>query len=88
MREGGRVERFVARVIVRSGFRRNDAVLQVAPSIVGPGCADAGELLCSSPKTALREDPIAERAVRDLSQHAGVTSVRWSIANEQDGWSR
>lgn len=39
--------------------------------------------------TAARDDRMAEDAVRMLSQQPGVTSVRWSIANEQAAdWSR
>jgi putative Mg2+ transporter-C (MgtC) family protein len=39
--------------------------------------------------TAARDDMMAEDAVRMLSQQPGVTSVRWSIANEQAAdWSR
>ena len=39
--------------------------------------------------TAARNDEVAEDSVRTLSQHPGVTSVRWSITNEQAAdWSR
>jgi putative Mg2+ transporter-C (MgtC) family protein len=39
--------------------------------------------------TAVRNDQVAEDAVRTLSQQPGVTSVRWSIAHEQAAdWSR
>jgi putative Mg2+ transporter-C (MgtC) family protein len=38
--------------------------------------------------TAAREDQFAQAAVRDLSQHAGVASVRWSISDEQGSWAR
>jgi putative Mg2+ transporter-C (MgtC) family protein len=39
--------------------------------------------------TAVRDDGAAEDAVRMLSQQPGVTSVRWSIANEPaSDWSR
>ena len=33
--------------------------------------------------TAVRDDRVAEDAVRTLSQQPGITSVRWSITNEQ-----
>lgn len=37
---------------------------------------------------AVRDDPSAEDAIRALSGHAGVTSVRWSLINEQAAdWS-
>jgi putative Mg2+ transporter-C (MgtC) family protein len=37
----------------------------------------------------VRNDQVAEDAVRTLSQQPGVTSVRWSIAHEQAAdWSR
>ena len=40
-------------------------------------------------ETAARQDEVAEDAVRTLSQQPGVTSVRWSIANERAAdWSR
>ena len=40
-------------------------------------------------ETAVRNDRAAEDAFRTLSQQPGVTSVRWSIANEQGvDWSR
>ena len=40
-------------------------------------------------ETTARNDAAAEDAVRTLSQQPGVTSVRWSIANEQGAdWSR
>jgi len=39
--------------------------------------------------SAVRDDQVAEEAVRTLSQQPGVASVRWSIANEQGvNWSR
>jgi putative Mg2+ transporter-C (MgtC) family protein len=39
--------------------------------------------------TSVRDDTAAEDAVRTLSQHPGVTSVRWGIANEPaSDWSR
>ncbi|MDO3635981.1 MgtC/SapB family protein [Mycolicibacterium arseniciresistens] len=38
--------------------------------------------------TAVRDDPSAENAIRALSGQAGVTSVRWSLVNEQAAdWS-
>jgi putative Mg2+ transporter-C (MgtC) family protein len=38
--------------------------------------------------TAARDDQFAEDAVRTLSQQAGVTLARWSIADEQAAdWS-
>jgi putative Mg2+ transporter-C (MgtC) family protein len=40
-------------------------------------------------ETAARHDHVVEDAVLVLSQQPGVTSVRWSIANEQAAdWSR
>ena len=33
--------------------------------------------------TAVRDDRVAEDAVRTLSEQPGITSVRWSITNEQ-----
>jgi putative Mg2+ transporter-C (MgtC) family protein len=33
--------------------------------------------------TAVRDDQFAEDAIRTLSRQAGVTSVRWSLLNEQ-----
>jgi len=39
--------------------------------------------------TAVRDDPSAENAIRALSGQAGVTSVRWSLVNEQAAdWSK
>lgn len=39
--------------------------------------------------TSARDDQAAETAVRELSQHDGVTSVRWRIADEQAAdWTR
>jgi putative Mg2+ transporter-C (MgtC) family protein len=40
-------------------------------------------------ETAARHDEVAVDAVRTLSQQAGVTSARWSIANERAAdWSQ
>jgi len=40
-------------------------------------------------ETAARHDHVVEDAVLTMSQQPGVTSVRWSIANEQAAdWSR
>jgi putative Mg2+ transporter-C (MgtC) family protein len=39
--------------------------------------------------TEVREDGVAEDAIRTLSQQPGVTSARWSILNEGAAdWTR
>ena len=38
--------------------------------------------------TSARDDHLAEDAVRTLSQQPDVMLVRWSVSDEQDGWSR